>query len=504
MLEKRIILYTPVVSEISRRRAGQILGAAAVQSFASTTPDLCSLSAVELASLIKRKKVSAREVLEAHLLQIERLNPKVNAIVTLVADQAKEAARKADEAQARGAQLGPLHGLPIAHKDLMETAGIRTTFGSPIYKDHVPTVDAIPVERIKRAGAITIGKTNTPEFGAGSQTFNPVFGATKNPYDLTKTCGGSSGGAAVALACGMLPIADGSDTGGSLRNPAAFCSIVGFRPAPGRVPSAAKGLAWSTLSVSGPMARNVPDVALLLSVMAGPDPRCPIAITEPGSRFLDRLDRDFKGVRVAFFKDLGGIPFDRRVRDAVNAQRRVFESLGCIVEEAEPDFSGADEAFNILRAWGYATSYAELVRTHRDQVKESVRWEIERGLKLTAADLSRAESLHASLWDRMRLFQEKYEYFILPTTQVPPFDLSQEYVTEIEGVKMNSYIEWMKACYYISILENPSISMPCGYTPEGLPVGLQIVGRHRDEFSVLQLAHAFETATKSGRRRPAI
>jgi amidase len=252
------------------------------------------------------------------------------------------------------------------------------------------------------------------------------------------------------------------------------------------------------------MARNVGDLALLLSVMAGPDPRCPISITEPGSKFAGNLERSFKGARVAFYKDLGGIPFDRRIRDAVNAQRRVFESLGCIVEEAEPDWTGADEAFNVLRAWGYAAGYADLVRTHRDQVKETVIWEVERGLKHTAAELAHATNLHATLWDRMRSFQEKYEYFILPTTQVPPFDLSQEYVTEIEGVKMNTYIEWMRSCYYISILENPSISMPCGYTPEGLPVGLQIVGRHREDWSVLQLAHAFEGATKAGRKRPGI
>ncbi len=490
---------------MTRRKVGQILGAAAAtHTLAYGASDISFMTAREMLALIRQKRLSAREVLQAHLRQIERLNPKVNAIVTLVMDDAINSARKADEAAAKGAMLGPLHGLPIAHKDLIDTAGILTTYGSPVYKDHVPAVDAIPVERIKRAGAITIGKTNTPEFGAGSQTFNKVFGATKNPYDLTKTCGGSSGGAAVALACGMIPIATGSDTGGSLRNPAAFCDIVGFRPSPGRVPLAAKGLAWSTLSVTGPMARNVGDLALLLSVMAGPDARCPISIEEPGSRFAERLDRNFKGVRVAFFKDLGGVPFDRRIRDTVNAQRRVFESLGCIVEEAEPDFSSADEAFNILRAWGYATSYADLVKSHRGQVKESVIWEVERGLKLTSADLSRAESMHATLWNRMREFQEKYEYFILPSTQVPPFDLNQEYVTEIEGVKMNTYIEWMKACYYISILENPSISVPCGFTPEGLPVGLQIVGRHRADFAVLQLGQAFEAATKSSRRRPSV
>jgi amidase len=302
----------------------------------------------------------------------------------------------------------------------------------------------------------------------------------------------------------MVPIADGSDSGGSLRNPAAFCSVVGFRTAPGRVAQTSKGNAWSTLSVSGPMARTVQDVALLLSVMAGPDPRCAISITEPGSRFAEKLDRSFKGVRVAWFKNLGGVIFDPRVLDAVNAQRKTFESLGCIVEQAEPDLTGADEAFSTLRAWGYVSGYAELARTHRHQIKDTILWEIDRGLKLTSEDLARAETLHTQVWNRVRVFQEKYDYFILPTTQVPPFDINQPYVTEIAGVKMNTYIDWMKSCYFISIIECPSISVPCGYTPEGLPVGLQIVGRHRDEFSVLQLAHAFEQATWSARRRPTV
>ncbi len=493
------------MSAITRREAGQILAAAAVAAQAlEAAPDVCFLSAVEQATLIRRKKISALELMDAHLKQIDRVNPKVNAIVTLIADQARDGARKADEAQARGAKLGPLHGLPVAHKDLIETAGIRTTYGSPIFKDNIPTEDAILVERVRDAGAICLGKTNTPEFGAGSQTFNQVFGATKNPYDLTKTCGGSSGGAAVALACGMTPLASGSDTGGSLRNPAAFCSIVGLRPAPGRVPSHAKGNSWQTLSVSGPMARTVADVALLLSAMAGPDDRCPISLQESPSRFTESLNRDFKGVRVAWFQNLGGVIFDSRIRDAVNAQRRVFESLGCIVEEAEPDLAGGDEAFNTLRAWSYASQYGPLARTHRDQIKETVLWEIDRGSKLTAADIAHAHALHSQVWDRMRVFQKQYEYFVLPTTQVPPFDINQPYVTEIEGQKMATYIDWMKSCYLISILENPAISVPCGYTPEGLPVGLQIVGRHRDERSVLSLAHAFEQATKASQRRPAV
>jgi len=474
------------------------------QPLAGKTADICSMTAVEMARLIGQKKLSAFEVMSAHVNQIERLNPKVNAIVTLVADEALAAARRADEAQAHGAALGPLHGLPVAHKDLVDTAGIRTTYGSLIYKDNVPKQDAIIVEYLKKAGAVTVGKTNTPEFGAGSQTFNEVFGATRNPYDLTKTCGGSSGGAAVSLACHMLPIADGSDSGGSLRNPAAFCGIVGFRVAPGRVPNQAKGNAWSTIAVSGPMARNVPDVALLLSAIAGPDARCPISITEPGAQFSRGLGRDFKGVRVAWFRDMGGIPFDPQIVRVVNQQRKVFEELGCIVEEAEPDWTGAHEAYDMLRAWGYADLLGDAVRSHRNLVKDTLIWEVERGSKLTGADVAKAIDLRSQAWDRMRMFQEKYEYFITPTTQVQPFAVTEPYPKEISGVKMSTYIEWMKSCILISALENPAISVPCGFTQSNLPVGLQIVGRHRAEWNVLQMAYAFEEAARTAYRKPAL
>jgi amidase len=460
-----------------------------------------------MASLIRRRKLSAREAMAAHLKQIERMNPRVNAIVTLVADQAMDHARQADEAQAHGGAgkvaLGPLHGLPVAHKDLFETAGIRTTYGSPIFKDNIPSEDALIVEFLRKAGAITVGKTNTPEFGAGSQTFNPVFGSTKNPYDLTKTCGGSSGGAAVALACGMIPIADGTDSGGSLRNPPAFCGVVGLRVAPGRVATSAKGTAYPTLSVNGPLARSVADLALVLSAIAGPDPRCPISIGEPGSVFAGNLARSFKGVHIAWFKDMSGIPFDPRIIDVVNAQRKVFESLGCIIEQAEPDWTGAYESYDSLRAWNYAATQSENVRLHPDLVKDTIHWEVERGSKLTGADIARAHALRAAAWERMRVFQEKYEYFIAPTTQVLPFDVNQPYPTEIAGVKMANYVEWQTSCILISALENPAISVPCGFVGD-LPVGLQIVGRHRSEWSVLQLAHAFELATPSARRRPSL
>jgi amidase len=252
------------------------------------------------------------------------------------------------------------------------------------------------------------------------------------------------------------------------------------------------------------MARNVPDLALLLSVMSGPDPRCPISITEPGTRFAGNLERNFKGVRVAWFKNMGGIPFDPRVLAAVNAQRKVFENLGCIVEEAEPDWTGGLAAYDTLRAWGYASSQAENIRLHRDLVKDTIQWEAERGSKLTGADIAHAHTLRSKAWDNMRVFQEKYEYFITPTSQLPPFDVTQPYPTEVAGVKMSTYIEWMKSCMMISALENPAISMPCGFTEDGLPIGLQIVGRHRDEWSVLQLARAFEQATPGTRRKPAI
>jgi amidase len=471
------------------------MNAKLAQNSKVVTNDICQLSAVELARLIRAKQLSAREVVHAHLTQIEHVNPSVNAIVTLVADRAIERAGLADEELAHGRDIGPLHGLPIAHKDLQPTNGIRTTFGSPIFKDFVPSEDSLIVERLRQAGAIVVGKTNTPEFGAGSQTFNPVFGSTLNPYDRGKTCGGSSGGAAVALATGMLPIADGSDMGGSLRNPASFCNVVGLRPSPGRVPSWPTDTAWSTLSVVGPMARSVADVALMLSAIAGPDPRSPIALADPGSRFAAPLDRDFNGVRVAWWKNLGGVPVDRRVREAVDAQRRAFESLGCIVEEAEPDFADFDAVFKILRALAFLAELAPRVAGRRDLVKETVLWEIDRGERLTATEIAGAETRRTGLYHRMRQFMDRYEFFVLPVAQVPPFDVGQPYVTEIDGVAMETYIDWMKSCYYISIVGNPAISVPCGFTPEGLPVGLQIVGRHRDDFALLQMAHAFERST---------
>ena len=509
---------------LSRRAFGQLLGAAALTgalpdvSFGVTpasppsgdaTPthaaagdELCDLTAMDLAARIRRRQVSAREVMAAHLARIARVNPKINAVVTLVADRAMADATKADERQAHGGALGPLHGLPVAHKDLVDTAGIRTTYGSPLYRDHVPTADALIVKRIRDAGAITLGKTNTPEFGAGSNTLYRVFGATVNPYNLAKTVGGSSGGAVAALRCGMVPIATGSDTGGSLRNPAAFTNVVGFRPSPGRVTD--EDGSWSPLSTSGPMARTVADVALFLSTMVGPYGPDPLSLDEDGAKFRAPLARSFKGTRVAWFKNLGGIPFEPEIVRVVNGNRQAFVDIGCVVEEAEPDFSGVDEAFPILRHLSYHSSYARAARDNPTMFKDTIKWEIAEAERNTGADVARASARQARMYVEAFHFFERFDYFVLPVTQVEPFDVTTEYPTSVAGVAMPTYIDWMRSCWYVTFMACPAISVPAGFSASGLPVGLQIVGRHRADWSVLQLAHAFEQATGHGARRPSL
>jgi amidase len=467
--------------------------------------DICFKDAVELAGMIRNREVSATEMMTAFLSQIERVNPKVNAICTFVGEEAAlRAAKEADERLAKGQTPGPLYGLPHAVKDLVPTAGIRTTFGSRIYKDFIPDSDALIVERLKAAGAIIIGKTNVPEFGAGSHTFNEVFGATLNPYDLTKTCGGSSGGAAVALACGMVPLADGSDLGGSLRNPAGFCNVVGFRTAPGRVPVYPSAPRSSALSVEGPMARTVQDAALLLSVLAGPDPRAPISIDEPGSVFSRPLQRDFRGTRIAWSRNLGRYSMQPVVNEVCDKARSTFAELGCQVEDDEPDFRDADEIFQVLRAWSYAQTRGEDLGRHPNLIKDTVVWNIEQGLKLTNTDVRRAEANRTKLVQRVREFMERYEFLVLPVSQVAPFPIEADWVREINGIRMETYIDWMATCYAITVTELPAISVPCGFTKDGLPIGLQIVGRHQREFDVLQLAFAFEQATQYGKTRPSI
>jgi len=478
--------------------------------------DIVFQPARRLARLLRTRKLSAVEVMRAFIAQVERVNPAVNAIVTFLPEEALKEAKRIDakRSRAKGADpIGPLAGLPIAYKDMIATKGIRTTQGSRIYAHHVPTADHAIVERLRAAGAITLGKTNTPEFAAGSQTFNEVFGATRNPWDTTKTCGGSSGGAAVAVACGMLPFADGSDLGGSLRNPGNFNGVVGFRPTPGRVPSFPAIDTWATMSVLGPIARTVDDAAFLLSAMAGPDLRSPITITEPGSVFAKPLKRDFRKTRVAWWPIENGrlrgddpMPVDPRVVAVLERQKNALRAMGCIVEDAAPDLSGAAEVFHVIRALGYVQRLGPLLAKHRHLMKDTVVWNTEEGLGMDASRIAAALNGRAGLFHRMRQFLERYDFLCLPVNQVPPFPVTQPYVTEIAGVKLASYIDWMKSAYYITTTSHPAISVPAGFTDDRLPlpVGLQVVGRYRDDFGVLQFAHAFEQAAGVAGRRPPV
>jgi len=466
--------------------------------------DLCGHTALQLVNLIKQRKVSVREVVSAHLERIEQVNPLVNAIVTLHPDKALAAADTADTALARNDAIGALHGLPIAHKDLFLTTGIRTTFGSLAFRDNIPGETTLIVERQQQAGAITVGKTNTPEFGAGSQTFNEVFGSTCNPYALDRTCGGSSGGAAAALATGMVPLADGSDLGGSLRNPASFCNVVGFRPSPGRVPRWPSPAPWFPFNVHGPMARTVADLALLFDAIAGPDPRAPLSVGLPSQPVSAALERDFTGVRIAWTTNLGGLPVETAVNAVLNLQRTTFESLGCIVEDTSPDLADADDIFTTWRAWYFDLAFGTILDRHRDLLKDTVVWNIEAGRSLSGQQIARAEQKRAALYHRVRQFQTQYEFLLLPVAQVVPFDLSQPYVTQINGEALPTYLDWMKSCYQISVTGLPAISVPAGFTSDGLPVGLQIVGRPYDDLGVMQLAHAFEQVTNFWKRRPSL
>ena len=469
------------------------------------TDDLCFRPATELAGMLRAREVSARELLDAHLERIDKLNPDVNAVVTLDADGARAAADAADAALAAGDDVGPLHGLPVAHKDTHATGGMRTTWGSPLHTDTVPLRDELIVARYKAAGAVRVGKTNVPEFAAGSHTFNPVFGPTHNPYRHGLSVGGSSGGAAAALAAGVVPLADGSDMGGSLRNPAAFCNVVGLRPTPGRVPSWPAAMGWSQLSVQGPMGRTVADVALQLSVVAGADPRVPISLSDDPAGFAAPLPERLDGLRVAWAPDLGGrVTVDPAITSVLASSAAVFADLGASVEDDCPDLSDADDVFGTLRAWLFEANFGDLGRRHPDKVKESIRWNAEIGAKLTGVDVARAEIAHTKLYERMVAFFERYDVLLAPTTQVLPFPVELEYPTEIGGVPQDNYLEWMRSCTVISATGCPALSVPGGFTDDGLPVGLQIIGAPRADRRVLEAGHAFEQATRFGQRRPAL
>ena len=461
-----------------------------------TTTDLCFTPATRLAQLYRAKKVSPLEVMQAVLARIEAVNPELNAYVTLAADAALADARRATRAMSGKGERPPLFGVPVSIKDLTPTKDIRTTWGSKIFEHHVPEEDALIVRRLRAAGAIVVGKTNTPEFGAGGNTFNAVFGATRNPWNPALTCGGSSGGAAVALATGMGPIAQGSDTGGSLRTPASFCGVVGFRTSPGLVPYYPKALAWDSIGVTGPMARTVGDVALMLSTIAGPDDRAPLSYDVDTGAFLDAVKRpSIKGWRVAWTPDLDGlIPVDAEVAGVAERATRVFRSLGARVESGSPDFSAVNEIVLGTRGVSMVASHAQHLPRWKPEMQKGLVWNIEQGLALTASAIARAEVLRGQLWQGVRAFMETRDLLVLPTVAVPPFPVDQPYPTEINGKPLDNYTQWFFLTYGITLTGLPAISVPCGFTKSGLPVGLQIVGRRRQEAAVLRAAAAFEAA----------
>ena len=469
------------------------------------------MDALTLADAIRTRQVSCVEVMTEYLNHIEKLNPRVNAIVALQ-DRASllAQAEERDRHVARGELMGPLHGFPLAVKDLMPVKGIRMTMGSPILKDFVPEADDIMVERLRKAGAVIIGKTNTPEFGLGSHTYNPVYGLTRNAYDQSRSAGGSSGGAAVALALRMLPVADGSDFGGSLRNPAGWNNVFGFRTSAGLVPANAQDVWFPSMSVVGPMARNVPDLAMLLSVQAGYDPRTPLSTIGDTGIFARRLESDLKGKRIAWSGDFQGcLPFEPGVLEVCTQALRVFESMGCIIEEAQPDFSieSVWQAWLKLRAW---QSGASLLPYYNDPAKRALLkpeaiFEVENGLKLTAFDISAASAVRTAWYQAVRHFFERFDYFILPTAQLFPFDINLHWPQEIAGKKMQTYHEWMKGVLTITMSGCPALAVPAGFGTAGLPIGIQIVGPLHAELPCLQLACRYDSATNwSTRRLPAL
>jgi len=460
----------------------------------STT--LCYLSAVQLAKMIRQRELSPVEVIEAFLNRIEQINPLINAYCTLAPEQAYQVAREAEAKQMSGEELGPLHGVPVSIKDLTPTAGIRTTFGSRIFEHHVPTQDAVIVEKIKAAGAIVLGKTNTPEFGAGANTFNDIFGSTRNPWRLTHTPAGSSGGAAAALAAGLCPLAEGSDLGGSLRTPASFCGVVGLRPSIGRVTNYPSLIAWDSLAVNGPMARTVEDVALMLSVIAGRDDRSPLSVSAaPGEFLAGTRQPEIKGWRVAWSPDLGFAPVDEEVVNLCQQALSVFKNeLDCKVEVATPDLHDAPYIFQTLRAGALVAMYGNRLALWREQMQPNLVWNIEQGLKLSAADIGRAQIARSMLWDRVRRFFETYDLLLVPAAATLPFLCEVISPSQVGGRQMSNYVEWLGLTYGITVTGLPSICVPCGWSADGLPVGLQIVGRRLDEASILQAAAAFERA----------
>ncbi len=448
--------------------------------------------------LTQERKVSCRELLEAHIAQIERFNPKINAIVTTTFEAALQRANEFDSATESDKAL---FGLPVAHKDLLPTKNVRTTYGFPPLANFVPQHDAWIVSRMRNAGAVMVGKTNVPEFGAGSHTFNRVFGVSRNPYDLTRTVGGSSGGAAAALAARMVPIADGGDTGGSLRNPAAFCNVVGFRPSAGRVPQGPHADPWTELSQLGPMARTVDDVALLFSVLAGPDQRAPRALETPGREFKHLPSISLKGLKVAFSEDFGFLPVEKAVREAISSFAAILEREGAQLTIDTPNLVDARRIFHILRGIGFRKRFLNLSTTEFKELKQTIRWNIDAGKALQLEDLEWAMAARSNLLNQIIEFFKNYDVWIGPTTQVVPFPVEVDWVREIEGQQMSNYIEWMESCSLISATGLPALSLPAGFH-SGLPVGIQIIAPIRQDHFLLTVSKAMESVTNFQAQHP--
>ncbi|MFC7738190.1 amidase [Roseomonas sp. GCM10028921] len=466
------------------------------------------LDAAELAAAIRAKRVSCVEVMTAYLDHIDRVNPQVNAIVALrERDAILREARERDEQLARGRYLGPLHGFPQAIKDLTPAAGIRWTSGSPLFKDRIAQSDAVFVKRMRDAGAIIIGKTNSPEFGLGSQSYNPVYGVTRNAYDQSRTAGGSSGGAGAALALRMLPVADGSDHAGSLRNPAAFNNVLGFRPSFGRVPSTGGELYLGQQGVSGPMARRVEDLAMLLSVMAGPDAGAPLSIEQDPSVFARPISSDVRGLKIAWVGDFSGyLPMEPGVLDLCRQGLKVFEDLGCTVEEARPDFAPERvwQSWLVLRqgltGGGLASLYNDPEK--RRLMKPEAQWEVEQGMRHSAFDLYNASATRSAWYRAVEALLTRYDYLALPSAQVFPFDADTHWPKEVGGRNMDTYHRWMEVVIPVTMSGCPAVSVPVGFDSRGLPMGMQLVGRNHGELAVLRLALAYERATTWAARRP--
>ncbi len=467
--------------------------------------DLCFTPAHKLREAIRKKEVSPVDLVKAILSRIEKINPQVNAYCTVVPEKALQAAQQAEDKIVQGQEMKVLQGLPVSIKDLTITAGIRTTFGSKIFENYIPDEDALIVQRLKGAGAILLGKTNTPEFGAGANTYNPIFGPTRNPWKLTHTCGGSSGGAAVALACGLGPLATGSDLGGSLRIPASFCGVVGLRTSPGLIPVYPRPLGWDTMTVEGPMARTVKDIALLLSVIAGRDDLSPISLPIEGETFLTAVENiEIKGLKIAWSPDLKVIPVDKEVSAVTEAAVRRFSELGGTVVPDEPDYTGVREVIQVTRAWRMAALYGDALKKWGELMNPNLVANIEQGLKLSAEEIGRAEKNRTLIYQRVHRFFEKYDLLITPTVAIPPFPVEIPYPREISGQPMSSYTDWFLLTYAISITGHPAISIPCGFTAAGFPVGMQIVGPRLGEILVLKAAAALEAIAPWHDQRPPV